>query len=199
MEHFRNMTIRSGLPKDICDQYKPTPNAVIMGRKTYESLPKEKKYLPKRTNYVLSSSQSHPYVYFMDSIESCLKHACSTSFRDVLGMPITPITPITSSTSCFRDIWIIGGESVYRQFLEQTQYPVYDLWVTRLYEDFECDRFMPPFEDSYKRVFTYMTSSKMHNPILPVDFTLYSPCSFERWIPNDSVDVPNFIPPSHFP
>jgi len=71
-----------------------TGNTIIMGRKTFESLPKGA--LPNRRNIVLSSN---PEAYFTDaevfpSLETALK-------------------------GCAEDeqVFIIGGESVYRQAL----------------------------------------------------------------------------------
>lgn len=71
-----------------------TGNTIIMGRKTFESLPKGA--LPNRRNIVLSSNPSarYPEAEIFPSLEAALK-------------------------SCKQEehIYIIGGESIYRQAL----------------------------------------------------------------------------------
>ena len=70
-----------------------TGNTIIMGRKTFESLPKGA--LPNRRNIVLttnSSTASYPGAEVFSSLESALE-SCSTD----------------------EHVFIIGGESIYRQ------------------------------------------------------------------------------------
>lgn len=66
---------------------------IVMGRKTYESLPH--KPLPNRTNIVLSSGSSlistHPNLVILSSIEEVLEN--------------------------YNDSWVIGGGSIYELFL----------------------------------------------------------------------------------
>lgn len=71
-----------------------TGNVVIMGRKTYESMGRP---LPNRTNIVVSSKKvDHPHVFTADSVDSALD----------LAQPFGK-----------GDVYVIGGESIYRQFL----------------------------------------------------------------------------------
>ena len=73
---------------------KTTGNVVIMGRKTYESMGRP---LPNRTNIVLSRSKvDHPHVFTVTDVGSALDLALSFGTKDV---------------------YIIGGESIYKQFL----------------------------------------------------------------------------------
>lgn len=71
-------------------------NTVIMGRKTYESIPEKFRPLPNRNNIVITSQQkSHSVTEFCNSIEQALEKA-----KEYL-----------------KPIFIIGGSSIYKEFL----------------------------------------------------------------------------------
>ena len=69
-------------------------NTIVMGRKTWESLPKRP--LPKRRNIVLSLNKVNDVEYYT-SIESCLQSLEKDNIPDV---------------------FIIGGEMIYNAFFE---------------------------------------------------------------------------------
>lgn len=92
---------------------------VIMGRKTWDSLPK--KPLPGRTNIVISRGEVAGEGFILvRSLEEALNVAGSQTDAD--------------------KIFVIGGESVYRAAM-----PLADrLEITRIYaEDTEADKFFP--------------------------------------------------------
>lgn len=99
-----------------------TGHAIVMGRKTFESLPKGA--LPNRTNVVLSRNTSfHPentLVY--SSLDAALIH-----LRDE------------------EEVFIIGGAELYRQTL-----PIADkLYLTKVHATFaEADTFFPQIDYS---------------------------------------------------
>lgn len=100
-----------------------TGHTIIMGRKTYESLPKGA--LPHRRNIVLSHTlTSCPGCEIYSSLEDALSH-CQAD----------------------EDIYIIGGESVYRQAL-----PLADrLCLTEVnHTPSQADAFFPPYAHSWK-------------------------------------------------
>jgi dihydrofolate reductase len=89
---------------------------VIMGKRTWESLPKRP--LPKRRNIVISDIPG-------DRIEGA----------EVAGSIAEAIRMCDPAEENF----VIGGASVYRQFL-----PASDrLYLTRVHQDFEGDVFFP--------------------------------------------------------
>lgn len=91
---------------------------VVMGRKTLESLP-GKKGLPDRTNIVMTRSPDF-------KADRCTV----VSTDDDLFHEIARYEP--------DDVFIIGGESIYRQF-----YSLCDkLYITKIYADFGADSFM---------------------------------------------------------
>ena len=112
LQHFKNCT-KDGI--------------VIMGRKTWESLPI--KPLPKRLNIVLSRNKEFRLdlpVIVVDSLMSAF-NVCSGSGND-------------------KKIWIIGGEKLYRESM---------LYVSFIYKsvipgDYTCDTFFPDIPDCFK-------------------------------------------------
>ena len=88
-----------------------TGHTIIMGRKTYESLPHGA--LPHRRNIVVSHN--------LKELEDCevypsLKEAVEAAGKaaDTAGKPAAAPYPISNE-----EIFIIGGESIYRQILPE--------------------------------------------------------------------------------
>ena len=88
-----------------------TGHAIIMGRKTYESLPHGA--LPHRRNIVVSHN--------LKELEGCevypsLKEAVEAAGKpaDTAGKAVNVPCPISNE-----EIFIIGGESIYRQILPE--------------------------------------------------------------------------------
>ncbi len=120
-------------------------NIVIMGRKTYESIPKKCMPLSNRINIVLSNTlssdeynlETYPYdmevditkIYFMKSMEIALKQI--NIWKDTQKLII--------SNKCF----IIGGEQLYSYAFNNLY--ITNLYVTDIYKKFECDTFLPDF------------------------------------------------------
>src|SRR5574338_897259 len=105
--HFRNTTIGDG------------DNVVIMGRRTYESLPPKMRPLPKRKNIVLSSQE-------IEGVTTC------TSILDALKLCIT-----------YKAVYIIGGQRVYEESIRKFPYLCDKIFVSRISGDYECDTFFP--------------------------------------------------------
>ena len=91
-------------------------NTVVMGKKTFESLPSRP--LPNRTNIVITDIPG-------EKIEECIM---AYSIEDAI-----------SKFDDGKENFIIGGGSVYRQFL-----PVADkLYLTKVHKCFDADCFFP--------------------------------------------------------
>tara|TARA_Y100000034_G_scaffold59011_1_gene71833 strand:+ start:6231 stop:6716 length:486 start_codon:yes stop_codon:yes gene_type:complete len=105
------------IPEDLRRFKKLTLNhPVIMGRKTYESLPEKFCPLPQRKNIVLSNSLDFQEgIYIARNVEEAL--------RLIEGF----------------DSYVIGGKEVYETFLPRTN----KLEITRVHRDFEGDTFFP--------------------------------------------------------
>jgi len=96
-----------------------TGNAVIMGRRTFESLGKP---LPGRLNIVLSSSSNY-------SSEGCLNARTLDEAIRLAGD---------------KDIFISGGGVVYREALHLAE----KLYITEIDAEYEGDVFFPEFDES---------------------------------------------------
>ena len=98
-------------------------NAVIMGRKTHQSIGR---LLPKRKNIILSNNPNY-------SVED--DAILLSSYDDVIRY-------IQSQT--FDEVWIIGGSSIYQLFLEKD---VDNVYITQIPGDYTCDAFFPSLSD----------------------------------------------------
>ena len=96
-------------------------NAIIMGKNTWDSL--GRKPLPNREHYIISSSLPH------DCEEGV--HICKT---------IAEVDELCTKKQ-YDDVWIIGGSSVYRQYLERNI--IDECIVTYINDDYMCDTFFP--------------------------------------------------------
>ena len=113
-------------PEDLAHFKKVTLGApVIMGRRTWESLPPRFRPLPGRTNIVISRSvaeaQERDGALRVPSLDAALYAA-----RDAVGAPVedTPADADTADTAAV-DAWIIGGGSVYAEALSRTDLPAF--------------------------------------------------------------------------
>lgn len=111
----------------------PHKNCVIMGRKTWDSLPEKFKPLPNRINIILSSSlalevdiqfQNQEQTYVCKSWDD-VDTLCDFLNRD------------KHITECF----IMGGAEIYRSAMER--YPIHRYYLTHVFNTHQCDTFLP--------------------------------------------------------
>lgn len=104
---------------------KTSNSVVIMGRKTYESLPK--KPLPNRLNIVITS-----------------KANSISSDNGVIYLTLDQAKDFLKENAENQDIYIIGGASIYTQFL-----PYYDkIYITKIYKTHNnIDTYFPNIEE----------------------------------------------------
>ncbi len=126
-----------------------TGHTVVMGRKTFESL---RRPLPNRRNVVLTSSKT--FAALDVEVVHCVD--------DVLAM------------SKFDDVFIMGGESVYRQFLEVAD----RLYITEIDIEVEGDTFFPEWDREAFRLVSAQPGTLDERNTLPHTFFVY-----ERRIP----------------
>ena len=92
--------------------------SIIMGRKTFQSLPK---VLPGRKNIVISSDENFP----------------------AQGAVVVTSTEKALAESETEEVFIIGGESIYRAFFPLAQ----KLYITEVeFEDKDADVFFPEID-----------------------------------------------------
>jgi dihydrofolate reductase len=111
-------------------------NVVIMGNKTWESLPIKKnneRGLNGRDNFILSSKNNFE-ILINDN------HLVKT-FISLDEMEI-----YLNKNNIYEEIWIIGGASIYKQILETKK--IKYCYITIIDMDFECDTFFPVLNNS---------------------------------------------------
>lgn len=111
-------------------------NVVIMGRKTFESLPNGEP-LKDRINIILTSneeygvSQDFDNVYIVHSVKDVIE-LCDAFFSD-------------------KELFVIGGGEIYRQFMERNL--VDELRLTIVEDDNGGDTFFPKFDENEWRTY----------------------------------------------
>ncbi|XP_071941249.1 dihydrofolate reductase-like [Antedon mediterranea] len=107
-------------------------NAVVMGRKTWNSIPKKFRPLQNRVNVVLSRNLSDPPPgadYLCGSLEKAINLLSQESIGDQIDL-----------------VWIIGGSEVYKEAMKSPQ--CHQLYITRVDSTVECDAFFPAIDSS---------------------------------------------------
>lgn len=115
MKHFRELTTGDMTNK----------NLVVMGRKTWDSIPEKFRPLPNRINVVLTRSAQ---------AVTQMKGFSMGSLRDAIS---------------YEDgrVFVIGGGAVYAEAIEHPACG--DIIITRVGGTFGCDTFFPRFEDKF--------------------------------------------------
>ena len=114
------------------------PSAVIMGRKTWESLPLE--WLPGRVNIVLSRGNNVP-IQELNTFLPGTKGIMCRSLNLALAYLEDTEFPLPPKVGKCKLVSVIGGGQVYAEALE---HPSCDsLEVTHIDGDYQCDTFMP--------------------------------------------------------
>jgi dihydrofolate reductase len=125
MKRFRKMTLN---------------HPVIVGRKTFESIPEKFRPLPKRENIVLTRREDyHPQgVKVCHNLEDAIKHAESVEDEEA---------------------FIIGGGSLYKQTIDIAD----KLYLTIVEGDYVADTYFPKYENFGEVVFEKKGSSAGYN------------------------------------
>ena len=123
-----------------------TGNAVIMGKKTWESLPIRP--LPNRKNIVLTDLQD-------EQIEGALT--------------VYSIEEALSKCSAEEEVFIIGGGSVYRQFM-----PLADrLYITHVGRNAPADIFFPQIDTTIWKTVSEEDSPESETNVVPYKYVIY--------------------------
>jgi len=118
MQHFKELT--SG-------------HAVLMGRKTFESLPKRFKPLPNRKNLVISSNP---------------KFALEFPEVQVWSSPQQCIDAFKAGKIEGEKLWIIGGAQIYAATLDSWD----EVYLTQLHGIYAGDAYLPKFEMNFELI-----------------------------------------------
>ena len=110
-------------------------HAVLMGRKTYESLPKKSRPLPERFNIVATRSPERLAHEQEILVTNSARETVEQFRRGELSTPTDTL-------------WIVGGEEIYRETL-----PLCDgVYLTRIAGTHQGDAYFPKFESEFEVV-----------------------------------------------
>ena len=141
LKHFREITCTT--------RSKKKKNAVVMGRKTWDSLPAQFRPLPDRVNVVLTQNPNLSLpegVLKADSFEKIIEISQNERLKDLV-----------------ETFFIIGGQQVFETAIRQPQCE--KIYLTQISKTFDCDTFFPAFKDQFEE----KSRSMQHNEG-PIDY-----------------------------
>jgi len=107
-------------------------NAIVMGKNTWNSLPK--KPLPNRDNLILSTT-----LKFSQN---------SSSNNSIKAFANTTLLQDFCKEQKYDAVWIIGGSQVYKELI--TELDINLIYVTLIHGVYDCDTIFPPFVNSWE-------------------------------------------------
>lgn len=128
MAHFKRIT---------CDAREGLRNAVIQGRRTWESAEVQGRALPRRLNIIISRSpQTLP-----DGVLAArsLDHALALA-----GALVTPSIDVGPAATDVDTTFVIGGGQIFADAFEHPALRY--IYLTRVLARFECDAFLPDLD-----------------------------------------------------
>lgn len=143
LQRFKELTI--GVNSPLSNSSKSRMNVVIMGRKTYESLPQSVRPLSSRINIVLTSK----YEELNEENKKCAKYNNLVYVKNYENL----YNWMQSNESHINDIFVIGGGQIYNDFLYNEECCQYfttaTLYITKINEKYECNAKFPRIPPNY--------------------------------------------------
>jgi len=134
-----------------CTYNKRNPHAVIMGRKTYQSLPKKYRPLPDRVNIVVSTT-----------LLSNEKYYVVRSMKEIIPL----IEKLLQDNKINNKIYAMGGNSIYEWAMGNDKCK--NLILTRIHHSWDCDVKMPSIPEYFS--LSYMTCHEQNNIIYDIEY-----------------------------
>lgn len=164
---FEKLVDQIGLAREIPAPAPSAFNAVLMGRKTWESLPARFRPLPGRLNIVLSRDPSFlplggagsPHADTRETKRGGEERAGSAEAAAEETGPepwetvrkagsLDEALGLLDDAPGLRNIYVIGGGEIYREALRHPRCK--RLYLTRVAGDYGCDTVFPAFEGLYQ-------------------------------------------------
>ena len=126
LQHFKEITTTTRDPNK--------RNAVIMGRKTWDSLPAQFRPLPDRVNVVVSRNKDLELprgVLRADGLDEALE-----------------LLRTGASSKTVEGVYVIGGAQIFEQAIVRKE--CRKIYLTQVLQTFDCDAFFPPFADYFQ-------------------------------------------------
>ena len=148
IDFFKNITSNS-----LDSESKLDKNVVLMGRKTWFSIPRKHRPLNNRINLVLTNDKDllelSPYPYSIFTSIKLTKTLYFITYKQFLDLYNT-FNP---------NVFVIGGNDIYKLFLSNKNHlKPKNVYLTEVYnykpqsDDLEPDTFMDPLDQSYKLI-----------------------------------------------
>lgn len=106
-----------------------TGHGVLMGRKTWESLPGKHRPLKNRRNYIVSSTLT---------LEEALQYDKTAFVYKTVDDAING-----ARMDGVRELWVIGGSTMYKDILNRMSSILNHVWITKVDHIYETDTFFP--------------------------------------------------------
>lgn len=153
MAYFARVTKRvmpSSLPSSSADansQAQTPPNiqnVVVMGRKTWDSIPPKFRPLPQRTNLVISRQSN------IDSIPISLLESGDVLVASDIASGLATLASNAQSgkTRSLGRVFVIGGGAIYKAALEMEE--AKQVLLTRVQGEWDCDTHFPDLDSDTK-------------------------------------------------
>lgn len=149
MGHFKRVTMAGD-----------RQNAVIMGRKTWDSIPEKFKPLPGRLNVVLTSKTAQT---------SGLPYPEGILLAQSVAAAVDLIAARDGTADAVGEIFVIGGQAAYEEAVAMPNCA--RIYMTRVGLDVECDACFPAFDETKFRSI-HVSTTRSHNAV-PYDFVTY--------------------------
>lgn len=148
-----DMAFFSRMTRDVSAPGKRT--AVVMGRKTWESIPSQFKPLKERDNLILTTAT--------DSTQINQIHQPNQLNQTILDVPIYAFQTVAQlkkwcEETGYETVWVIGGESLYNDFLNDSACVISSVYITYIDAPFCCDRYFPrafPYNNNMTLCYTH--------------------------------------------
>ena len=127
IRHFKEVTTAP---------YNSHENVVIMGRKTWDSIPQKFRPLTKRINLVLTRQPDYEFssgVLKASGLDEALMLLKSNQYKDRFGK-----------------IFVIGGSELFQSAVNHPE--CREVYLTHIDASFSCDRFFPSLPPAFKEV-----------------------------------------------
>mmetsp|Transcript_13967 Transcript_13967/g.22118 ORF Transcript_13967/g.22118 Transcript_13967/m.22118 type:complete len:507 (-) Transcript_13967:831-2351(-) len=130
MKYFKALTMATNDPDAV--------NAVVMGRKTYASIPMRFRPLQGRLNVVLSRNENESEVREELALPESV--ILASSFDDALKK-------VSREGRRVENVFVIGGSSLFQEALRRRECE--DVFLTNVHGEFEdCDTFFPEIDEN---------------------------------------------------
>lgn len=148
------------IPKDLAYFKEMTSgknSAIVMGRKTWDSLPI--KPLPNRRNFVLTKNNYH------------------STFPD--GLVLKEPDDVIRLKKIYSNIWIIGGESIYSEYINKPY--IERIYLTEIAEEYDGDTYFPILPHHFEKIMQGKASFYQKNALefSTYNFNVYSNYLFD--------------------